>query len=209
MSRKFIKRKALKKLGIITIGAPENDCNDKFTQSNAQDEAAPIGNADKDAAETGEDGEPKTPLIIHGPDDLVGRLFSLDPEADSQQFRALVMECLTDFKNDLETNKERIKYLCVLNNDNHEELLTYNQIVDFLTRDAENPLLWKFQHIFLVQGPLKQGYKDCNGSSYNVMVEWLNSKITTFPLDILGADNPVNCVQCARNNGLLDTPGWK
>ena len=62
------------------------------------------------------------------------------------------MERLTDFKNDLETNKERIKYLCVSNNDNCEELLTYNQIVDFLTKHGENPVLWKFQCIVSVQG---------------------------------------------------------
>ena len=65
-------------------------------------------------------------LIIHGPDDLIGRSFLLDPEADGQRFRARVVERLTDFENDLETNKERIKYLCVLNDDDREELLTYN-----------------------------------------------------------------------------------
>ena len=84
MSHEFIKRKALQKLGIIAAGTPENDCNDKSTQSNAQDEAAPIGIADKEAAKVGEDGEPKTPLIFHGPDDLTGRSFLLDPKADSQ-----------------------------------------------------------------------------------------------------------------------------
>ena len=114
-----------------------------------------------------------------------------------------------DFENDLEANKERIKYLCIPNNDDHEELLTYNQIVNFLARDAENPVLWKFQRIVLVQGPLKPGHKDWSGSSYNVMVKWLNGKITTIPLDVLAADNPVTCVQCARDNSLLDTPRWK
>ena len=116
------------------------------------------------------------------------------------------MERLTDFKNELEANKERIKYLCVLNDDDQEELLTYNQIVDFLTKDAESLVSWKFQCIVLAQGPLKPGHKDCNGSSYNVMVEWSNGKLTTVPLDVLAADNPVTCAQHARDNGLLDMP---
>ena len=119
------------------------------------------------------------------------------------------MERLTDFENDLETNKERIKYLCVLNNDDREELLTYNQIVDLLTKDAENPVLWKFQRIVSVQGPIKPGHKDYNGSSHNVMVEWSDGEVTTIPLDALAADDPVTCVQYAIDNGLLDTPGWK
>ena len=209
LSRKFIKRKALQKVGTIAADAPEDDRNDKSTQSNAQDEPIPAGNADDETAKDGEDGEPKTPLIIHGPDDLIGRLFLLDPEADGQRLRARVVERLTDFENDLETNKERIKHLCVLNDDEREELLTHNQIVDFLTKDAENPVLWKFQRIVSVQGPLKPGHKDCNGSSCNVMVEWSNGEVTTVPPDVLAADDPVTCAQHARDNGLLDTPGWK
>ena len=99
--------------------------------------------------------------------------------------------------------------LCILNNDDCEELLTHNQIVDFLTKDAENPMLWKFQRIVSVQGPLKPGLKDHNGSSCNIMVKWLNGKVTTIPLDVLAADDPVACAECARDNGSLDTPGWK
>ena len=134
-------------------------------QSKTQEITAPISNADENIAKDGEDGEPKTLLIIHGPDESVGRLLLLDPKADSQQFRAQVVERLTDFKNDPETNKERIKYWCILNNDDCQELLTHNQIMDCLTKDAENPVLWKFQRIVSVQGPLKPGHKDCNGSS--------------------------------------------
>ena len=82
LSHKLIKRKALQKLGIIVAGTPEDDLDDKSTQSNAQDESSPINNADKGDVKDGEDGEPKTPLIIHGPDDLIGRSFVLDPEAE-------------------------------------------------------------------------------------------------------------------------------
>ena len=178
-------------------------------QSKTQEITAPISNADENIAKDGEDGEPKTLLIIHGPDESVGRLLLLDPKADSQQFRAQVVERLTDFKNDPETNKERIKYWCILNNDDCQELLTHNQIMDCLTKDAENPVLWKFQRIVSVQGPLKPGHKDCNGSSCNVVVEWLNGEVTAIPLDVPAADDPVTCVQHARDNGLLDTPGWK
>ena len=113
MSREFIKRKALQKVGIIAADAPEDDRDDKSTQSDAQDEPIPAGNADEEAGEDGEDGEPKTPLIIHGPDDLIGRSFLLDPEADGQRFRAQVVERLTDFENDLETNKGSESSICV------------------------------------------------------------------------------------------------
>ena len=61
LSHKFIERKALQKLGIIAPGAPEDDCDGKSTQSNAQDESIPINNADKEAVDNGEDGESNHP----------------------------------------------------------------------------------------------------------------------------------------------------
>ena len=106
LSRMVIKPKALQKLGIVSTDAPENDCNDKSMQSDAQEETTHIGNATEEDAKDGEDGEHKTSLIFHGPDDLVGRSFLLDPKADAQRFRAHVVECLMDFKNNLETNSK-------------------------------------------------------------------------------------------------------
>ena len=136
----------------------------------------------------------------------MGRSFLLDAKANGQQFRTWVVECLKDIKNDLETIKERIKHLCILIDDDCEELLTHNQIVDFLTKDEENPVLWKFQRIFSVQGPLKPGHKDHNRSSYNVMVEWSNGEVATILTDVLAADAPVTCAQHTRDNVLFDTP---
>ena len=40
----------------------------------------------------------------------------------------------------------------------------------------------------------KPDHKDYNGSSHNVMLKWLNGEVTTIPLDILAADNPITCV---------------
>ena len=50
--------------------------------------------------------------------------------------------------------------------------------------------------------------KEYNGSPYNVQVEWANGETTYEPLSIIAADDPVSCAIYARENGLLDTPGW-
>ena len=44
---------------------------------------------------------------------------------------------------------------------------------------------------------------------YNVMVEWENGEITSEPLSIIAADDPVTCAIYARDNNLLELPGWK
>ena len=59
------------------------------------------------------------------------------------------------------------------------------------------------------QGPLKPTDKAYNGSPYNVQVEWANGETTYEPLSIIAADDPVSCPIYARENGLLDTPGWR
>ena len=41
------------------------------------------------------------------------------------------------------------------------------------------------------------------------MVEWENGEVTTEPLSIMAADAPVVCAKYARDNGLLNTDGWK
>ena len=47
------------------------------------------------------------------------------------------------------------------------------------------------------------------GSTYNVMVEWETGKITREPLKTVAANDPVSCAIYAKQNNLLNTPGWK
>jgi len=41
------------------------------------------------------------------------------------------------------------------------------------------------------------------------MIEWETGEVTSEPLDAIIADDPVTCAIYAKENGLLDTPGWK
>jgi hypothetical protein len=42
-----------------------------------------------------------------------------------------------------------------------------------------------------------------------VIVEWENGEITAVPLDVLAKDDPVSCAIYAKENQLLEKPGWK
>ena len=76
-------------------------------------------------------------------------------------------------------------------------------------RQDELRKLWKFHHVVSHQGPLKQNHPDHNGSSYNIMLELENGEKMPEPLDVVAKDGPVTCAIYAKENGLLDTPGWK
>jgi hypothetical protein len=146
---------------------------------------------------------------VFDPEDLVGRTFLMDEQEDGQRFRARIVKLIEDHETDIEENPTRIKFLCSLNEDQAEEIITYNKMLEYILRDDENPVVWKFRRITSHQGPLKPDHPDYNGSLYNVMVEWENGEITAEPLSIIAADDPVTCAIYAKEHGLLDKPGWK
>jgi hypothetical protein len=52
-------------------------------------------------------------------------------------------------------------------------------------------------------------YHKVQGFQINILMEPENGEITKLPLKIIATDNPVTCTIYARENGLLDQPGWK
>ena len=169
---------------------------------NAQDELTQTGE------QSGEQTIPQEDVLIT-PEDLVGRTFLMDPEPDGQVFRARIVDLVDKHDHNLENNPERLKFLCKMDQDGREELLTYNQILDHLNRDSENPVVWKYKRIVSHQGPLKPNDKDYKGSIYNVMLEWEGGEVTAEPLNVIAKDDPVTCAIYAKENNLLNVEGWK
>jgi hypothetical protein len=146
---------------------------------------------------------------MFNPDDLVGRTFLLDKEHDGQQFRARILKLIQDHESKLEENPTRIKFLLSINDDQAQEVITYNKLIDYLNKGQDNEVLWKFRRIVSHQGPIKPGHPDYKGSPYNVMIEWETGETTAEPLQLIAADDPVTCAIYAKENNLLDQPGWR
>ena len=155
--------------------------------------------------------EPSTNNVpIFNPEDLVGRTFLLDTEEDGQRHRARIIKMIKDHDTELANNPTRIKFVCSVDNeDKAEEIIAYNKILEHITRDEQNDILWKYRRITSHQGPLTTDHPDYKGSSYNIMVEWETGEITAEPLNIIAKDDPVTCAIYAKDHDLLDLPGWK
>ena len=125
----------------------------------------------------------------------------MDPDSSGQCFRARIVKMIDKHDHDITNHPERIKLLCKLNQNNHEELISYNQIMEYINRDAKNPTVWKYKGIVSHQGPLKPGDKDYKGSTYNIMIEWDGGEITNEPLNLIAKDDPVTCaIYTSKNN---------
>ena len=90
-----------------------------------------------------------------------------------------------------------------------EEIVTYNELLDHISKDETEEGLWKFKSISAHQGPLSQSHPAYNGSRYNVLVNWETGESTFEPLATIAADDPVTCAIYAKENGLLEEDGWR
>ena len=94
---------------------------------------------------------------------------------------------------------EGIKFKLKINKDQAEEIMSYNQLMDYIQKgtDAEEDpdSLIKFRDIVAHQGPLE--------------VEWESGEVTYEPLTLISKDDPITCAVYAKKHDLLDTTGWK
>ena len=64
-----------------------------------------------------------------------------------------------------------MKFLCSVNNEEYETVMSYNDIITQLADDNDELRVWKFRRIVSHQGPLTQADPNYKGSKYNVLIE--------------------------------------
>ncbi len=121
----------------------------------------------------------------------------------------MIVEALEDHEADLIKNPTHVKFQCSINDDQFEELLSYNEVLDYIQCDEESDIVWKFKRITGHEGPLSKSHPNYNGSKYNVLIEWENGEVASEPLSVIIKDDPVTVALYAKDKGLLDTEGWK
>ena len=156
-------------------------------------------------SQSGEDEDNPIPMANI---DILGRSFLLPPEDNGERHMAKIID-IDDHGQPLEDIKFKLK----INKDQAEEIMSYNQLIDYIQKgtDAEEDpdSLFKFKDIVAHQGPLESTDPDQKGSKYNVMVEWESGEVTYEPLALISKDDPITCAVYAKKHDLLDTTGWK
>ena len=139
---------------------------------------------------------------------LLGRSFLLPPEDNGEHYMAKFID-IDDHGHRLEDIKFKLK----MNKDQAQEIMSYNQLMDYIRKgtDAEEApdTLFEFRDIVAHQGPLESTDPNHKGSKYNVMVEWESGEVTYEPLTLSSKDDPITCAVIVKKHYLLDTTGWK
>jgi hypothetical protein len=97
-----------------------------------------------------------SPSPVFNPQDLIGRSFLMDKQSDGQRPRATITQLLEDHESKLEDNPTRMKFTLSLNNYQQEDIIAYNKMLQYITRDEESDITRKFRQIVSHEGP-RQG----------------------------------------------------
>ena len=119
------------------------------------------------------------------------------------------MDTIKDHQDHTDGSPTNVMFQCSMNNDVYEDILSYNQILEYITKEDSDYIIWKFKDIIGHKGPLSKNHKDYKGAPYNVTVLWENGETSEEPLTTIAADDPVSCAIYARDNNLLNLPGWR
>ena len=145
--------------------------------------------------------------IIH-PEELVGHTIGVtDDHGESTQIK--IIEAIKEYQDSVDNSPTNVKFKCSMNNDSYEDILTYNQVMEYLSQDNDEGIVWKFKDIIGHKGPINKTHPDYKGCTYNVTVLWENGETSDEPLSIIAADAPVACAEYASKNDLLDLAGWR
>lgn len=76
--------------------------------------------------------------MVHS-EELVGHAFNV-PQENDEVLHIKILEALEDHKGKLKRHPSNNTFKCLMNNDAYEEILTYQQIMCYLSMDQEHPV---------------------------------------------------------------------
>ena len=155
-------------------------------------------------SQSGEDEDNPIPMANIDIPNVLGRSFLLPPEDNGEHHMSKIIN-IDDHGQPLEDLKIRLQ----INKDQAEEIMSYNQLMDYILRctddEEDQDSLFKFRDIVAHQSPLEPTNPNHKRSKYNVMIEWESGEVTLESLPLISKDNPVTCTLYAKKHDLLDT----
>ena len=159
-----------------------------------------------------QDDKPKVkPMSTIPIDDLEGRSFLLPSEIDGTRHRAKIIKVYGEHKKMLANEPDLIKLRIKVNDEEYDELVAYNELNEFIEQNLlHDDDVWTYRKILAHEGPFNEGDDRYQGSKHNVLIKWETGECTWEPTDLLDMDDhKVDLALYARDNNLLDLPGWK
>jgi hypothetical protein len=67
----------------------------------------------------------------------------MDTQEDGQRLRAHIVECISDHEANVRHSDNHVKFRISVNEDEYKEIITYNELMDFIEKNKENDaIVW-------------------------------------------------------------------
>ena len=133
---------------------------------------------------------------------LVGRTFITDPDEEGEQLRAKT-DMIEATQHATADGKEKLwEFRCRVGDKKFNEILTFNQMIEWCARDADSDDMFRFD------GILDHRWV-ANTRKYEVLVLWATGEKTWNDLTDVWSDDPVSVAMYAKKNGLLHLDQWR
>ena len=143
-------------------------------------------------------GERYKPPVTRPPEsDLLGRTYLRPIEEDGTRQRAKILECVEEYKGQLEKEPERVKFRVKVGDTTFEEMVEYNDLCDFIEEQAElDNGTWRFREII--------GHR-IKGRQKQVLVVWESGERSWQPASFIWHGDKYVLAKYCKENGLLDS----
>ena len=150
------------------------------------------------------------------PEDMIDRSFLMPAQEDGTRVRAKILEHVKTYRDGLALLPEVMRFKCLINDD-YQEIVDYNDIVDYVEQDQTWDGIWRFREILDHEGPYTPTHKRWMGHRYNFKVLWETGETTWRPLrakddngDQCGLydSDRVTVAIYAKKHDLLSKKGW-
>ena len=118
------------------------------------------GDVNNEQSKTGQ----RDTMMVIPPEDMIGRTFLSKPLDNGERHRGKIVRAIEGHLEDVLSHPERIKYVCTFNDEQYEEIMSYNDIVNHIESDNDELSTWKFKCIQAHEGPLSHYEKNYKGS---------------------------------------------
>ena len=100
--------------------------------------------------------------IIH-PEELVGYTLNITTQDDGQSLHIHIVEAIKDHQNNVDELSTNVQFKCSINKDIYEDILTYNQILEYMSKDEEMALYGNSRTLLAIRDPSTRTIKITKG----------------------------------------------
>ena len=148
-------------------------------------------------------GMPLPEFDIH---EVIGKTFISMPDENGEQRRTKIVDVDVDDEKAVDRNEQMLRFKCQVGEDTFEEVLTYNQMLNWIEKSSLQDQYYVVESI-TGHKTAEQIWSD--GSKWEVHVKWASGESTWEPLRTIKECDPVTIALYAEKNGLLEQAEWK